>query len=46
MPLLCKTLFPSPVFLSQADKAFYYTPPGSNDDWYWLYATVRVAGDG
>ncbi len=24
----------------QRSRSFYFTPPGSNDDWYWLYATV------
>ena len=26
----------------RASRSFYYTPPGSNDDWYWLYATVKA----
>ena len=24
----------------------YTTPPGSNDDWYWLYATVKAGENG
>ncbi|KAF5842544.1 hypothetical protein DUNSADRAFT_6394 [Dunaliella salina] len=27
-------------------KAFYYTPMGSNDDWYWMYAAVRAKHKG
>jgi len=30
----------------KAQKAFYYTPPGSNDDWYWMYAAVRARSRG
>lgn len=26
----------------KGDKMLYTTPYGSNDDWYWLYATVQV----
>jgi proteinaceous RNase P len=24
------------------ERALFATPPGSNDDWYWLYACVRA----
>eukprot|EP00195_Chlamydomonas_chlamydogama_P011324 CAMPEP_0202898880 /NCGR_PEP_ID=MMETSP1392-20130828/7280_1 /ASSEMBLY_ACC=CAM_ASM_000868 /TAXON_ID=225041 /ORGANISM="Chlamydomonas chlamydogama, Strain SAG 11-48b" /LENGTH=681 /DNA_ID=CAMNT_0049584935 /DNA_START=125 /DNA_END=2170 /DNA_ORIENTATION=+ len=30
----------------KSQRAFYYTPPGSNDDWYWLYATVKAKHKG
>lgn len=32
------------AFLDQLrrDRCLYLTPYGSNDDWYWLYATVQV----
>ncbi|KAJ9533160.1 hypothetical protein QJQ45_018250 [Haematococcus lacustris] len=30
----------------QQQKAFYYTPHGSNDDWYWMYAAVRARHQG
>ncbi|KAG1673177.1 hypothetical protein FOA52_015288 [Chlamydomonas sp. UWO 241] len=30
----------------KSQRAFYHTPPGSNDDWYWLYATVRARSAG
>ncbi|KAG2498420.1 hypothetical protein HYH03_003678 [Edaphochlamys debaryana] len=23
-------------------RSFYYTPPGANDDWFWLYACVKA----
>ncbi|KAG2423996.1 hypothetical protein HXX76_014822 [Chlamydomonas incerta] len=26
----------------RGSKAFTYTPPGANDDWFWLYACVRA----
>ncbi|GLC37152.1 hypothetical protein PLESTB_000985800 [Pleodorina starrii] len=27
-------------------KSFYNTPPGANDDWFWLYACVRSKHNG
>jgi proteinaceous RNase P len=27
-------------------KRFWWAAPGSNDDWYWLYASVRARGKG
>jgi hypothetical protein len=27
-------------------RRFWWAPPGSNDDWYWLYASVRARGRG
>lgn len=30
----------------QADKCFYATPHGSNDDWYWMYAAVAGGPSG
>ncbi|GAX83670.1 hypothetical protein CEUSTIGMA_g11095.t1 [Chlamydomonas eustigma] len=30
----------------KATKSFYFTPQGSNDDWYWLYATVKAKQSG
>lgn len=36
------------TFLDELDASnnFYCTPIGSNDDWYWLYATVRAKAAG
>eukprot|EP00798_Chlamydomonas_sp_ICE-L_P020025 gene20025-26740_t len=31
---------------TKAKKSFYYAPHGSNDDWYWLYASARAKGKG
>lgn len=28
------------------EKAFYATPPGSNDDWYWMWGTVKARAKG
>ena len=28
------------------ERRFWWAPPGSNDDWYWLYASVRARGRG
>lgn len=35
-------------FIEELDASnnFYCTPFGSNDDWYWLYATVRAKAAG
>ncbi|GIL84255.1 hypothetical protein Vretimale_15878 [Volvox reticuliferus] len=37
-----------PEFLGllRRNKSFYYTPPGANDDWFWLYACVRAKHNG
>jgi len=29
----------------KADKMLYVVPPGCNDDWYWMFATVSDGGD-
>ncbi|MEW5306275.1 MAG: hypothetical protein WDW36_008749 [Sanguina aurantia] len=36
------------AFLAELNQSneFYSTPPRSNDDWYWLYATVMARGSG
>ncbi|GLI66200.1 hypothetical protein VaNZ11_009899 [Volvox africanus] len=32
--------------LLRRNKSFYATPPGANDDWFWLYACVRAKHNG
>ncbi|EFJ51613.1 hypothetical protein VOLCADRAFT_120484 [Volvox carteri f. nagariensis] len=27
-------------------RSFYHTPPGANDDWFWMYASVRAKHNG